>query len=54
MQIGQLVRITKEGAFKGQVATVTKINGPKTVEVRTLMGVSLWSVKIANLEPVSA
>lgn len=54
MQTGQRVQITKTGAFQGQMATITKVKGPRTVEIRTDSGVMLWNVKITNLEPVSA
>lgn len=46
---GQQVIVTK-GTHTGRTGTVTKIHGPKTVELRMDAGFMLWNVKIANLE----
>lgn len=49
MELNSRVRITK-GTHAGRTATVTKVHGPKTVELRTDSGFMLWAVKVANLE----
>jgi hypothetical protein len=48
IQVGEKVVFTAT-ARKGQSGEVTKIHGPKTVELRMDRGFMLWHVKIANI-----
>ena len=40
------------GDHNGRSGVVTKVHGPKTVEVRMNAGFTLWRVKVANLRMV--
>jgi hypothetical protein len=46
---GDKVVITNHRYHQGRHGEITKVNGPKTVELRLDSGTLLWSVKVANL-----
>jgi hypothetical protein len=46
---GARVQITGRRNHAGQRGEVTKVNGPKTREIRLDAGFTLWSVKVADL-----